>query len=283
VTGDRAPADRGPVRGRGFPVLSGPRPFAIAHRGSRLLWPENTMVAFRGATRLGIRWLETDLHLTSDGVIVCLHDDDLDRTTDASGPVWEYTSHALATVDAAFSFTREGATPHRGTGVRVPTLETVVTVFDECRFVVDLKQDGLAEPLVELVGDLGMEDRVIVGSFSDRRLDELRNRSRGRIATSTGTRETALRWATAILGLPTAPAAALQVPRRTRNLPVVNRRTVNRFHRAGAQVHVWTINHPSEMEELLDLGVDGIITDRPDVLRDVMVGRNVWTGGPDAR
>lgn len=265
-----------------YPVLSGSRPFAIAHRGSRLLWPENTMPAFRGATELGFQWLETDLHLTADGVIVCLHDDHLDRTTDASGPVWEFTSHALAQVDAGYRFVWDGATPYRGTGVRIPTLETVATVFGDCRLVVDLKQDGLAGPLAELIGDLGLEDRLVVGSFSDRRLREFRVRSKGRVATSTGTRESARRWAAATMGRRVPPTAVLQVPLRQRNVPVVTRRTMAAFHRAGAQVHVWTINDPAWMEALLDMSVDGIITDRPDLLREVMVRRGVWTGGAGA-
>lgn len=241
------------------------------------------MTAFRGAVDLGFEWLETDLHLTADGVIVCIHDDRLDRTTDAAGPVWEFTSHALGDIDAGYAFVREGTTPFRAAGLRIPTLESVSTVFGHCRLVIDLKQDGLAEPLTELIGDLDLEDRVIVGSFSDRRLREFRERSGGRVATSTGRWESSLRWATAVVGVPTPAASALQLPRRTRIVPVVTRRTVRGFHRAGAQVHVWTVNRPAEMEELLDMSVDGIITDRPDLLRDVMAGRGLWRGGADAR
>lgn len=262
------------------PVLQGPLPHAIAHRGSRLLWPENTMVAFEGAVALGYRWLETDLHLTRDGAVVCLHDHTLDRTTDASGPVWERDLEELEHIDAGYRFRMGDDHPHRGSGLRIPTLEEVVTAFPDVRVVVDLKQDGLEAPLAGLVERLDLWERIIVGSFSDRRLRTFRQLTGGRVATSTGPRETLAAWRAALgrRRTPPARADAVQVPRRYRGLPVITRRTVAGFHRCGYQVHVWTVNAEVEMERLLALGIDGIITDRPDLLRAVLERRGSWTG-----
>lgn len=238
------------------------------------------MTAFEGAVALGYRWLETDLHLTRDGVVVCLHDDTLDRTTDASGPVWEWDLGELAEVDAGYRFRLDGHHPHRGARVRIPTLEEVVTTYPEVRVVADLKQDGLEAPLTGLIERLDLWDRLIVGSFSDHRLRLFRSLTGGRVATSTGPRETLTVWRAALGRRRTPPAFAdaVQVPLRYRGLPVVTGRTVTGFHRGGYQVHVWTVNDRAEMERLVALGVDGIITDRPDLLREVLESRRRWTG-----
>ena len=252
-------------------------PVAIAHRGSRLLWPENTMVAFSGAVSLGLRHLETDLHLTSDGVLVCHHDLTVDRTTDGSGRVSDLTFAQLSTLDAGFRHVGPDGHAFRGTGVRVPALEEAVLAFPEVSFVVDLKTDGLIEPLLRLIERLGLHDRLIVGSFSDRRLDEFRDMSRGRVATSTGAASSrswlmASRIGRGVRG----EARALQLPARSRGVRVVDRRLLGAAHARGLQVHVWTVNATSEMIELLDLGVDGIITDRPDLLKQVLLERGDW-------
>lgn len=262
------------------PVLVGPLPHAIAHRGSRILWPENTMPAFEGAVKLGYRWLETDLHLTRDGTVVCLHDDTLDRTTDASGPVWNWDAFRLAEVDAGYRFRLGGDYPYRGKGVRIPTLEQVATTFPQVRLVVDLKQDGLVGPLLSLVERLDLWDRIIVGSFSDRRLEEFRRSSGGRIATSTGPGQARLLWQAAVQGrpVPEGLADAVQVPVWRRLVPVVTERTVAAWHAAGYQVHVWTVNRPAAMRRLVAMGVDGIITDRPDLLKQVLEELGRWTG-----
>lgn len=252
-------------------------PVAIAHRGSRMLWPENTDASFQGAYDLGYRHFETDLHLTADETLVCFHDPTLDRTTNATGPVRERTLAELQALDAGYRHgTTEGYT-FRDLGVRIPTLAWVLETFPDVSMVVDMKSDGLAEPLARLVHDHEAEDRVIVGSFSERRLAEFRSLTRGRVATSVGP-ATARKWllASRVGRRARGEAAALQLPARMRGVRVVDQRLVEAAHRNGLQVHVWTVNERPEMTRLLDMGVDGLITDRPDVLKEVMVERGEW-------
>jgi glycerophosphoryl diester phosphodiesterase len=252
-------------------------PVAIAHRGSRLLWPENTMEAFSGAVRLGYRHLETDLRVTGDGVLVCLHDPTVDRTTDGSGPVTELTFDELSSLDAGYRHMAIDGRAFRGRGIRVPTLEEAVLAFPDASFVVDLKAENLVGPLHDLIERLGLHDRLIVGSFSDRRLQEFREASAGRVATSTGA-TLARSWlvASRVGRGVSGEASALQLPRHSRGLRVIDRRLIESAHAHGLQVHVWTVNSRLEMAELLDLGVDGIITDRPDVLKALLEERGQW-------
>lgn len=252
-------------------------PVAIAHRGSRLLWPENTMEAFSGAVSLGYRHLETDLHLTRDGVLVCFHDHNLDRTTDGSGPVSDLTFDELTRLDAGHCHLGVDGYGFRGRGVRVPTLEEAVLTFPDVSFVIDLKTDGLVEPLHALIERLGLHDRLVVGSFSDRRLEHFRATSAGRVATSTGATLSRSWLLASRMGRGVVcEASALQLPRQSRGVRVVDRRLVDTAHAHGLQVHVWTVNQPSDMAELLDLGVDGLITDRPDLLKTVLEERGEW-------
>ena len=257
-------------------VLDVEIPFGIAHRGSRILWPENTMVAFAGAVELWYRWLETDLHLTSDGVLVCLHDDQLDRTTDHTGPVWERTWAELDRVDAGYRHAAGDDFPHRGSGVRIPALEEVVTSFPALRLVLELKQDGLAGPLWHLIDRLGLHDRVVVGSFSDRRLARFRALARGTVATSAGPIRSVVALVGAFLGRAPGLADAVQWPEVYGPLHPVTPRTVRGLHRGGFQVHVWTVDDPGEMHRFYDMGVDALISDRPDLLRDVLRSRGAW-------
>ena len=163
-----------------------PSPVGIAHRGSRELRPENTMEAFSHAVGLGYRHIETDLHMTADGVLVCVHDHTVDRTTEGTGPVSEFTFSDLAELDAGYRHRSPDGHVFRGAGVSIPSLEEAVTTLEDVSFVVDLKIAGLAEPLTEMIDDLGLHDRLIVGSFSDQRLEEFRAASSGRVPTSTG-------------------------------------------------------------------------------------------------
>ncbi|MET0566654.1 MAG: glycerophosphodiester phosphodiesterase [Acidimicrobiia bacterium] len=252
-------------------------PVAIAHRGSRLLWPENTMEAFSGAVGLGYRHLETDLRVTGDGVLVCLHDPTVDRTTDGAGVITEFTFEELSRLDAGFRHMGVNGRVFRGLGIRIPTLEEAVLAYPEVSFIVDLKTENLVGPLHELIERIGLHQRLIVGSFSDRRLQEFREASGGRVATSTGA-TLARSWlvASRVGRGVTGEASALQLPRHSRGLRVIDRKLIESAHAHGLQVHVWTVNNRSEMGELLDLGVDGIITDRPDVLREVLEGRGQW-------
>jgi glycerophosphoryl diester phosphodiesterase len=237
------------------------------------------MEAFSGAVALGYRHLETDLHLSRDGILVCLHDPTLDRTTDGSGAVSEMTFAELSKLDAGYRHRDANGASFRGKGIRIPSLEEAVLAFPEAAFVVDLKAERLVDPLYDLIDRLGLHDRLIVGSFSDRRLEEFRAVAGSRVATSTGA-ALSRSWvlASRVGRGVRCDARALQLPRRSRGVRVIDRRLVHAAHSLGLQVHVWTVNRPVEMTELLDLGVDGIITDRPDLLKEVLLERGVWGG-----
>jgi glycerophosphoryl diester phosphodiesterase len=244
---------------------------AFAHRGGayhpEIEGLENTMAAFKHAVALGYDYLETDVHATRDGVLVAFHDAALDRVTDSIGLLAELSAEqvSLARIRAEHP---------------VPTMEQLLEAFPDARFNIDLKSHAAVDLLARLIERTGTEDRVCIGSFSQRRLDAFRAASRGRVATSASPAEVAL-----FLASPSARAArlltrgrvaALQVPHRRGPLPVVSAGLVRRAHAAGAHVHVWTVDEPTEMEELLDLGVDGLITDRTDVLKDVLTRRGQW-------
>lgn len=252
-------------------------PVAIAHRGSRVLWPENTDVSFAGAHEMGCRHFETDLHLTADGELVCFHDDTVDRTTEATGRVDELTLDELQSLDAGYRHATPGGYPFRGMGAQVPTLEWLLAKFPDVSVVVDLKSDGLAAPLASLLDDLGAHERLIVGSFRDERLREFCALTDNCVPVSSGT-ALSRRWVAASRvgrGL-NSEIAALQLPTHMRGVRVVNEKLVTAAHRAGLQVHVWTVNHPSEMIRLLEVGVDGLVTDRPDLLKDLLIERGEW-------
>lgn len=241
-----------------------PVPFGIAHRGGAGEFPENTLPAFRGALALGFDCLETDVHLTADGVLVAFHDDRLDRVTDRVGRIAElpHRDVAAALVD--------GREP-------IPTLDEVLDALPDAVLNIDPKQDEAVEPLLAALRAHRAEDRVCVGAFSDRRLRRVRELSEGRVATSLGPRGVA-RLMAASAGIPSGHfhAVAAQVPTTVRGRRIVTRRFVAAAHRVGLQVHVWTIDDPAEMGELFDLGVDALITDRPAVLRSVLEQRGAW-------
>lgn len=224
------------------------------------------MVAFGNGLDAGASHLETDLHLTADGVVVCFHDSTVDRTTDGAGSVSSFTLGDLRRLDAGFRHRLDGAFPFRNRGMKVPTLGELLATFSDVGVIVDLKVDGLEEPVVDVVSSLDAWDRVIVGSFSDERLARIEDVSRGRAMTSGGP-ATVLRWWTASRVGMTGPSGpvAFQVPPSMYGLRVIDRRFMDAAHDAGVAIHVWTVNQRSEMDRLWSLGVDAVITDRPDL------------------
>lgn len=252
-------------------------PVAIAHRGSRILWPENTDTSFQGAYDLGYRHFETDLHRTADGVLVCFHDPTVDRTTNAIGRVEQMTLEELQSLDAGYRHETVQGFPYRELGVKVPSLEWLLTTFPDTSVVLDLKSDGLAEPLAAIVDELEAHERLIVGSFSGARIAKFRAITNGRVPTSVGPMLARL-WvlASRVGRRAGGEAEALQLPARMRGVRVVDERLLVAAHDAGLQVHVWTVNEPAEMIRLLDMGVDGLVTDRPDLLKDLLVERGEW-------
>jgi glycerophosphoryl diester phosphodiesterase len=248
-----------------FPFLDWPGPIAFAHRGGASEAPENTMPAFEHAVRLGYRYVETDVHVTADGELLAFHDDRLDRVTDRVG--------ALA--DLPWSEVRAARVDGREP---IPRFEDLLGAWPDLRINVDPKHDAAVEPLAKVLRRTGAVDRVGVGAFSDRRLARLQTLVGGGLCTSMGPRQVA-RLVAASRHLPggahlTSPCA--QVPTHQGRIPLVTPAFVQTAHRRGVQVHVWTIDERDEMIRLLDLGVDGIMTDRPQVLKDVLIERGDW-------
>ena len=246
------------------PFLDWPGPIPIAHRGGAGDWPENTRPAFTGAVALGYRYVETDVHVTADGVLVAFHDDRLDRVTDRTGAIADlpWSEVAAARVDG-----------------REPVLrfDELLEAWPDLRVNVDPKSDEAVEPLAQAIRRARALDRVCIGSFSDRRLARMRALLGPGLATSLGPGGIA-RLRAASVGLPSGrfPADCVQVPTSARGVTIVDRRFVAAAHARGLAVQVWTIDEADEMDRLLDLGVDGIMTDRPAVLREVLERRGQW-------
>lgn len=249
-----------------YAFLDWPGPLPFAHQGAHS--PdgpgENTMAAFEAAVAQGYRYLETDAHATADGVVVAFHDDDLDRLTDQVGSVETLT---YADVKAA-RVRRHG---------EIPLLEDLLTTWPDVRINIDPKHDAAVTPLADLIERTGTVERVCIGSFSDRRLARIRARLGPSLCTSMGPRQVA-RLVAAARGLPSGgfSAACVQVPVRRGPVPLVTDRFLAAAHGRGMPVHVWTVNDPGEMRRLLDMGVDGIMTDRADALKSVLVERGEW-------
>ncbi|MFJ5532057.1 glycerophosphodiester phosphodiesterase [Streptomyces sp. NPDC093261] len=247
------------------PYLDHPGPIAFAHRGGAADGLENTAAQFRRAVAAGYRYIETDVHATADGKLVAFHDATLDRVTDGAGRI----------ADLPWSDVRQA----RVAGTEpVPLFEDLLEEFPEVRWNVDVKAEPGLLPLLELIGRTDSWDRICVGSFSEARVARAQRLAGPRLATSYGIRGV-LGLRLRSWGLPVRvrrSAVAAQVPCSQSGVPVVDRRFVRTAHALGLQVHVWTINEPEEMHRLLDLGVDGIMTDHIDTLRKVFEDRGTW-------
>lgn len=256
------------------PFLDDDGPVAIAHRGGDHVGAENSMAAFADAVALGYRYLETDVHVSSDGVLVVHHDPSLDRVTDTVGAIAGLTWDA---VSQARISSREP----------VPRFDELVSSFPDVRLVVDLKDDRAVDPMIErLRGDERLLERICLGSFSDARLDRVRNALGERVCTSAGPAEVRRLRVGSLTrrggSRVRLRADVLQVPLKFGAIPVVDRRFLAAARWAGTPVQVWTVNDPAQMHRLLDLGVDGLISDRTRLLRDVLVDRGAWRSGEGA-
>lgn len=218
------------------------------------------MPAFQHAVDIGYTYLETDVHATRDGVLVAFHDDSLDRTTDRTGTIDElpWSEVRMARVD--------GREP-------IALFEELMEQFPDARVNIDCKADSGVEALIASLKRLDCLDRVLVGGFSDARLRRFRSEFGAALCTSFGPRQIA---ALRLTGRVPWGGEVAQVPVRHGRVTIVNDRFVDRAHHRELQVHVWTIDDADEMHRLLDLGVDGLMTDRPQTLKDVLVGRNAW-------
>jgi glycerophosphoryl diester phosphodiesterase len=242
----------------------------FAHRGGARLAPENTMAAFANGLALGADGLECDVHLSRDGIPVVIHDQTLERTSDATGPVSGRTAAELSAVDAGFHFTdSHGRHAFRAHGIGVPTLEQVLTAFRDARVIIEMKLGAaeLARAVASVVTRADAVDRVCVGSFYQGGLDVLRAEA-PHIATSASeieTRWTLYRsWCRWPIGASRVYCAS-QVPECAGRLRVVTPAFLAQAHRDGARVDVWVVDTPADITRLFEWGVDGVITDRPDL------------------
>lgn len=226
------------------------------------------MTAFEAAVDLGFRYLEIDVRTTRDGVVMVFHDERLERVTDGAGRLADHTASDLESVRVG------GREP-------IPRLSTVLGRWPHVRLNIDVKDDSSVQPVADVIEAAGAHDRVLVASFSDRRRLRVLKRLSRPTASSAGMAVNAVLKILSPLGLTGLAARAahvdcIQVPRHYRGLPVVTRGFVRHCNAAGIPVHVWTINEPAEMEELLDLGVRGLVSDRADLLAHVMRDRGHW-------
>jgi glycerophosphoryl diester phosphodiesterase len=252
-------------------------PTNFAHRGSSLIAPENTLEAFRLAARSGAGGLELDVHMTSDGRIVVIHDDSVDCTTEGMGLVRRMMLHEIQNLDAGYRFTPDGGNtyPYRGRGVRVPELGEVLREFPGHKVNIDIKEEqpGVEMALLETIEDADAGDRVLVVSEMPVVVERVRALSRNSISTGASRQEIADFYRLSRLRLEflaRPPYDALQVPVEYGGRKVVTPRFINAAHNRGVRVDVWTIDEPDEMRRLLDLGVDVIMTNRPQVLEGVL-------------
>ncbi len=229
------------------------------------------MPAFEVASRLGVPYIEFDVHMTSDGVIIVAHDEDLARVAGQNGIVSAMTLAEVQTYDIGYQFTRGGqAFPFRGAGIRVPTLREVLESFPQQLFVIEIKQraPSLVSHLLEAIRDARMTKRVLIASEHQAPLDEVR-RLAPAIPTSFSADEVAAFIVPSGHSSFQPLGAALQIPPEYDSLKLVTPENVAAAHRLGLEIHVWTINEPTQMRELLALGVDGIMSDYPAMLRQV--------------
>lgn len=257
-----------------FAYFAAEHPIRLAHRGSRTLWPENTMHAFAEAVDgLGYRYVELDVQLTKDRRVVVFHDPTLERTTNGAGRVADWTLDDLQLLDAGYRLEHEGDHPFRGRGIHIPTLEELYRTWPDLHLNIDLKASGSEWPVAEVVRAVDGEDRTLVASFHDGRIARFRRITRGAVATSAGPRMIMAMLAASRVGRAYATGVqAFQLPYDYRSLPI-GARLVDAVHRAGCQIHLWTVNDPADMHRYLALGVDGIVTDRPDLLNEVIAER----------
>jgi glycerophosphoryl diester phosphodiesterase len=255
---------------RSHPYLDQGSIIAFAHRGGAVDQPENSMIAFQRAIEMGYRYIETDVHATKDGTLMAFHDDDLQRTCglDIKISDVEYSGLSNARID--------GKEP-------IPTLEEILSAWPNIRVNIDCKSDQAVEPLIAALQRGDVVERVCVGSFSDRRLGAIRDAIGPRLCSSLGPREVAkLRLLSKLTSIKSfAGAHAAQIPLKQGPITLTNKQLVDHAHEIGLHVHVWTINDAEEMHNLVDLGVDGIMTDTLQTLKNVMIERNQWTNNPN--
>ncbi|HEX8922493.1 MAG TPA: glycerophosphodiester phosphodiesterase [Pyrinomonadaceae bacterium] len=251
-------------------------PEVIAHRGGARQWPGETLFAFQQAMKIGVDVIEMDVRSTSDNVLVLIHNPTVEDTTDGQGAVHEHSLEQIKKLDAGYRWTEDdGKTfPFRGKGIVVPTLEEILREFPQARMNIEIKQTSpsIVAPLAQMIRDHGLTDRVLIASFSDSALKEFR-RICPEVATSASGSELIKFVALnkVFPGSKDIPGAdAIQVKSRFSILPFITERIVRAAHGFDFPIHAWTVNDKKEMQRLISLGVDGIITDLPGPLMELL-------------
>ena len=259
-----------------YPFFEQDEFMVIAHQGGEQLRPSNTMPAFEHAVELGVDVLEMDIHQTKDGVLILMHDDTVDRTTDGSGSIKEMTLAEIKALDAGHYWTDDdGATyPYRGQGITVPTLAEIFQAFPDMPMNIEIKQDSpsIVKPFCDLIHEYDMADQLLIPTFHPDTMNEFREKCPG-IATSMTEPEIRLFYGLNKVGFGSffsPPGQAFQVPESSGGLQIITPRFVENAQKRNIAVHVWTVNDPADMERLIETGIDGIITDRPDLLLEVL-------------
>lgn len=262
-----------------FVINPGDRPLIIAHGGAKLLYPENTMIAFDGSAKIGVDILEMDILITKDGVLVAHHDETIDRMSDGKGKVSEYTYQELLGFNFGYGFKDlSGQYSYRNSHVEIPTVEEIIQKHQYTPMVIELKNKGelgyrAAEELKALIDKYGIQDSVMVASFHDDVLKHFKRVADNSIKTSTSSKETA-KFVIMNLGLVDlfyfGNDSALQIPLKHSGIPLDRKGLIRSAHRRNMAVHYWTINDKEQMRRLINLGADGIITDRPDIMKELL-------------
>ncbi|NBI30963.1 glycerophosphodiester phosphodiesterase [Chengkuizengella marina] len=251
-------------------------PFVIAHRGGAGITPENTLTAFKNAKEIGVDALEFDVHLTKDGEIVVIHDETVDRTTNGTGNVADYTLDELKQLDAGYHFVDEqGEFSYRGKGVTIPSLREVFENFSELPMIIEIKPENkdLTGKVYEMIKEYGLEDKVIINSFYESVLVWFHEFAGDEIAIGAGP-DTVKKYVISNLfyldRLVSLDVHAFQLPLEQSGIDLASKRIIQTLQKRNIAVQYWTINEVEEMEELIDLGVDGIITNYPDRLLSLL-------------
>jgi len=255
------------------------RPLVIAHQGGDGLWPGDTMFAFENAVAIGADVLEMDAHITKDGHIVLMHDETVDDTTDGTGRIEDMTLEELKQLDAAYDWSNDGGKtfPYRGQGIRVPTLAELFERFPQMHYVVEIKltENPIDKPLCDLIRQYAMQDTVLVASFHDEAMQNFRGTC-PEVATSASRSEVTtfvLLGKVFLSGLVEPAYQTVQPPfdpEESLNIPIMTKRFIREAHAKNIRVEPWTVNDPELMKQYIGWGVDGIITDRPDLMVDIL-------------
>ena len=255
------------------------RPLVIAHQGGDGIWPGDTLYAFEKAVEIGADVLEMDAHITRDGAIVLMHDEEVDRTTDGTGLIENLTLDELKQLDAAYQWSNDGSKtfPYRGQDIQVPTLEELFQRFPQMRYVIEIKltQNPIDQPLCDLIRRYDMHEKVMVASFHDEAMQNFREIC-PEIATSasrTEVRNFVLLGKVFLSGFIAPKYQSIQPPydpKESLNIPIMTERFIREAHAKNIRVEPWTVDDPALMKQYIEWGVDGIMTDRPDLMIEVL-------------